>query len=163
MNLPELPIIALAYAASALVALLAVAGFSRPIDRIMFRLISDDLATAWTSFVKFALFCVAFTAGMPPSEQGKFIGFEQPVIFPPIPGDGTMFVMRSVGGALLAAAYYLLVFFGATLAVYSARRFAEAMRARRASAEKSAAEKKVEDDRLVLSREAQRRREPVKS
>ena len=136
----ELPIIVLAYAASATVAVLTTAVFSRPIDRVLFKLISDEMASAWSLFIKFALFCATFTSGMPPSDQAKFVGFNTPIVVPPIPGDGTMFVMRSVGGALMGASWFLLVFFGVTLTAYAGGRFYSAVREKKEREAKAAAE-----------------------
>jgi hypothetical protein len=160
----ELPIIVLAYAASALVAALATALFSGPIDRVLKTLIQDEILTAWSLFVKFGLFVATFTGGMPSSDVGKFVGFPQPVVTPPIPGDGTLFVMKSVGGSLLSASWFLLAFFAITLIAGSAARLAVAYRERR---EKEARE--AEADRKARDAEAERRRseaprkEPVES
>ena len=127
----ELPIIVLAYVAAAVVASLTTAGFSRAIDRVLVRLIPVEIVSSWTLFIKFALFVVTFTGGMPPSDVGKFVGFQTPAVVPPVPGDGTMFVMRSVGAALLSASWFLVVFFGVTLTAGAGARLITAVREKR--------------------------------
>ncbi len=127
----ELPILVLAYVAAAVVAVLTTAGFSRAIDRVLARLIPADIASAWTLFIKFALFVATFTGGMPASDLGKFVGFTTPAVVLPVPGDGTMFVMKSVGAALMSASWFLVVFFGVTLTAGAAARLYTALREKR--------------------------------
>lgn len=134
----ELPIIILAYAASAVVAVLTTAVFAKPIDRVLSRLITGDVASAWALFVKFALFAATFTGGMPANDQGKFVGFTPPVVIPPVPGEGTMFVMKSIGASLMSASWFLLVFFGVTLTAGAAARAYGALREKREKEERKA-------------------------
>jgi hypothetical protein len=136
----ELPIIILAYAASAVVAVLATALFSEPIDRVLKPLIQEEILSAWTLFVKFGLLVATFTGGMPSSDAGKFVGFPSPVVIAPIPGDGTLFVMKSVGASLLSAAWYLLAFFAITLSAGAAARMIVAYREKRAQEARQAEE-----------------------
>lgn len=150
----ELPIIVLAYAAAAAVAVLTTAVFSRAIDRVLSRMIQDELVSSWSLFIKFALLVTTFTGGMPATDAGKFVGFVLPAVTPPVPGDGTMFVMKSVGAALLSGARFLLVFFALTLTAGTAARLWGALRAKR---EADAREKKAED---AVPAEPPKRAEP---
>lgn len=177
----ELPIILLAYAASGTVAVLATALFAGSIDRVLRPLIPDQILSAWTLFVKFGLFVASFTGGMPSSDLGKFVGFVTPLVVPPVQGDGTLFVMKSVGGSLLSAAWFLLVFFALTLTAGAGARLIVALRekkekeAREAEADKIARQAET-DKRLhaapaeapvkaaveeIKSAEPPKRREPV--
>lgn len=144
----ELPIIVLAYAASAAVAVLATVLFSRSIDRVLSRMIQDELVSAWSLFIKFALFVTTFTGGMPATDVGKYVGFVLPAVTPPVAGDGTMFVMKSVGAALLSAAWFLMVFFAVTLTAGAAARLWGSLRAKREEdARLAASDKKEESDK----------------
>ncbi len=149
----ELPIIVAAYAASAVVALLATLLFSESIDRVLKTLIHEEILTAWTLFVKFGLFVMTFTGGMPSSDVGKFVGFPTPAVIPPVVGDGTLFVMKSVGGSLLSAAWYLLVFFGVTLTAGSAARLIMALREKREKEAREAEADKLASVAAVAKRE----------
>lgn len=144
----ELPIIVLAYAAAAAVAALTTALFSRPIDRVLSRMIQDELVSAWSLFIKFALFVTTFTGGMPATDVGKYVGFVPPAVALPVAGDGTMFVMKSVGAALLSASWFLMVFFAVTLTAGAAARLWGSLRAKREEDARSAAsDKKEESDK----------------
>lgn len=144
----ELPIIVLAYAAALAVAVVTTAVFSGSIDRVLRRMIHDELVSAWSLFIKFALLVTTFTGGMPATDVGKYVGFVLPAVTPPVPGDGTMFVMKSVGAALLSASWFLLVFFAVTLTAGAAARLWGALRAKREEDARSAeSDKKAETDK----------------
>lgn len=143
----ELPIIVLAYAASAAVAVLATVLFSRSIDRVLSRMIQDELVSAWSLFIKFALFVTTFTGGMPATDVGKYVGFVPPAVALPVAGDGMMFVMKSVGAALLSASWFLMVFFAVTLTAGAAARLWGSLRAKREEDARSAESKKAESDK----------------
>lgn len=139
----ELPIIILAYAVAGIVAVLVTALFSKSIDRVLAGLIAGEIASAWSLFIKFALFVATFTAGMPAGDQGKYIGWSVPVVIPPVQGDGTMFVMKSVGGALLGASWFLLIFFGVTLTAGAGARLIMALRLKKEKEAREAEEEKI--------------------
>ena len=144
----ELPIIVLAYAAALAVAVTTTAVFSRAIDRVLRRMIHDDLVSSWSLFIKFALLVTTFTGGMPATDTGKFVGFTLPAVTPPVAGDGTMFVMKAVGAALLSASWFLLVFFAVTLTAGAAARLWGALRAKREEdAREAESDKKEESDK----------------
>ncbi|MDD5302495.1 MAG: hypothetical protein PHS14_05230 [Elusimicrobia bacterium] len=137
----EPPIIILAYAASLAVAVITTAVFAKSIDRVLSRLIAEEISSSWALFIKFALFAAVFTGGMP-ADQGKFIGFPTPAVVTPVPGEGMMLVMKSIGAALMSAAWFLALFFGVTFAAGAAVRAYGALREKR---EKDA--QKAEADR----------------
>jgi hypothetical protein len=138
----------MAYGAAALVALTVTAAFSTPIEEVLFRLLPEVVAPAWQQFVKFSLFVVTFVGGMPSPLTGALIDRNAPASPPALPGESFMTVMRSLSGALMAAAWMLLVFFAVTLAALTALRVYTMMRRRR----------ELEANRLA-EREAERKRE----
>lgn len=111
-----------AYAAAASVGVIATAAFSPSINRAVDKLIPEEMAPAWSLFMKFSLFVAAFTGGMPGAEPGRFIDRNAPLVTAPVEGENLMLVMRSIGGALTASAWILLAFFAVTLlAAFSIR------------------------------------------
>lgn len=149
MNTPAL---LLAYAAAAAVALIVTAAFSAPMERVLFRLLPEELAPAWNQFVKFALFVASFAGGLPLPRAG-FIDRAAPPA-PPMEGEGLMLVMGSVGGALMSAAWALLAFFAITLTALTAARVYAALRERREL-------EKEKPDRAEPRGEPLKRREPA--
>lgn len=152
----------MAYGAAAMVALTVTAAFSSPIEEVLFRLLPGEVAPAWQQFVKFALFVVAFGGGMPAPLTGAIIDRNAPEAAP-IPGEGFMIVMSSLSGALMAAAWVLLVFFAVTLAALTALRLYSIMRKRREAEASRVAEREKERQEAGADGEPRKRREPSES
>ena len=125
------------YSAAALVAGAVTLAFSSPINRVLHKLIPDEVAPAWSQFIKFALFVSSFVGGMPVAEPGRFIDRNGPAVTLPVEGAQILMVMKSVSGALTAASWTLLIFFGVTLSAYGAKRFSSALKERREADAKS--------------------------
>lgn len=132
-----------AYAAAAAVAGIATVAFSPAIDRVLYKLIPEEVAPSWSQFMKFALFVASFARGMPVLDGARFIDRSGPLVTPPVEGQGFVLVMKSVGGALAGASWTLLVFFGVTLTAFMAGRVWVALKERR---DKEAAEVKARED-----------------
>lgn len=113
----------LSYTAAALVALGVTASFSSSIDQMLFRLLPADVGPHWTRLMKFVVFVTSFGGGLPTGAS-----FDRtPGAPPPAIGEGLMLVMGSAAGALMAASWVLLAFFGVTLAALTAGRAYAAM------------------------------------
>jgi len=120
----------LAYTAAVLVALGITASFSASISQMLLRLLQEDIATHWSRFLRFALFAVSAAGGMP-ERSGGFIdrnGLPPP---PPTTAEGLMLVMNSAVGSLMAASWFLLLFFGVTLTALTAGRLIAARQQRK--------------------------------
>lgn len=141
----------LAYAAAAAVGAVVTAAFSPSINIVLTKLIPGDLVPAWNQFTRFALFVASFAGGIPNPNPGRFIDRNAPAVAPPVEGEGLMMVMRAIGGALMAASWTLLIFFGVTLAAYGAGRVWTAIKQRR-----------DEDAKEVERREQERREAKAK-
>jgi len=153
----------LAYVAMALVALAVTAAFSSSIDRMLYRLLPEEIAPHWARFIKFAVFVVSCGGGMPLRMPGAFVDRDNTQVWNA--GDGIMLIMGSASGALMSAAWILMVFFGATLAATIAIR---ALAVHRQAQEKEARESaqrleeyKAENERSEPRAEPLRRMEPA--
>ncbi len=107
-------------ATAILVAGLVIRSFRRPIDRIMARIIGEDLASAWRKFLTFALFVVGVSSGVRIHQLEQFIrpeggDFTRPVLTAEYWG---LEVYRTIISALGGMAWTLLVFFVVALIAF---------------------------------------------
>jgi hypothetical protein len=161
----------LAYAAVLSVAAVVTVAFAPAINRVLDHLVPAEIAPAWSQFVKFALFVAAFAGGMPAPAPGAFVDRNGPIVTPPVEGEGLMLVMRSIGGALAAASWLLLVFFAVTLTASMAGRVWLGIRQRREaearaleSREQERLEAKAKQEGAEASADAPlRRQEPAEA
>ena len=142
----------LAYTAAAVVAGVVTLAFSPAINRVLNKLIPDAVAPAWAQFIKFALFVASFAGGMPLTTPGRFIDRNGPAVTLPVEGEGLVMVMRSVGGALAAASWTLLIFFGVTLIAYTAGQLWIMLKERR-EAEAKELERREEERREAKAKQ----------
>ncbi len=147
-----------AYSAAVIVALGVTASFSASISSMLFRLLNEDIAPHWSRFLRFALFAMAVAGGMPVS-SGGFIDRNTLPPPPPTTAEGLMLVMNSAVGALMAAAWFLLMFYGVTLTALTAGRLYSAARQRKDEEAREVARREDEHKR----EEDQRRRERPRS
>ncbi|PIR17503.1 MAG: hypothetical protein COV48_08605 [Elusimicrobia bacterium CG11_big_fil_rev_8_21_14_0_20_64_6] len=152
------------YAAAALVAGAITAAFSPAINRVLNKLIPEEVAPAWSQFIKFALFVSSFVGGMPNTTPGRFIDRNGPAVPLPVEGAELLMVMKSVGGALTAASWTLFLFFGVTLSAYGVRRLLAVLKERRAAEAKAIEhrEAKQQEDKARQDAGAVKHDEPPK-
>ena len=158
----DIPTLAMAYGAAAMVALIVTAAFAAPIEEVLFRLLPEGVAPAWQQFIKFALFVATFAGGMPAPLTGAIIDRNAPAVQTPVPGESFMIVMSSLSGALMAAAWVLLVFFAVTLSALTAMRVYTAMRKRRELETERVAEREAERKKELGRREVPTGDSPLK-
>jgi hypothetical protein len=153
----------MAYCAAATVAVVVTTAFSNSIDQVLSRLLSEEVAPAWSKFVKFALLAASFVGGMPAPLTAGFIDRNGPAVTSPVEGESLMIVMKSVAGALMSASWILLVFFGVTLTALSAGRAYAALRKRREAEAKELADR-AEERKLEKTRQdrSESHGEPIK-
>ena len=87
--------------------------FRDPIDRIMMRVIGEDIATAWRKFLTFALFVVGVSSGVKIRKLEQFIRpetteFQRPELTPEY---WALEIYRTIIDALGGMAWALLIFF----------------------------------------------------
>jgi len=98
---------------SALTAHIVVKFFDKPIEKILIRIISDEISTSWHRYIKFAVYVVGISGGV------RIWNLEQYIA--PVPKDGTPLILdlnrwvleiyRTILGTLQSIAWMLLVFF----------------------------------------------------
>jgi len=104
-----------ALAMSALVALL----FSRPVERILRRLVSEELAATWQRYIVFAIFVVGISGGARLWEIEKYITPDKDGRILQLTSDRWIIeVYKTVIGSLQSIAWMLLVFFLFALVAY---------------------------------------------
>jgi hypothetical protein len=120
----------LAVAASALVMWL----FSQPIDRILRRIIDDDIRGGWLKYMRFAILVVGVSSGVRIYELERYItapryGENQEVI-KLTPERWVLELYRTLIETLQGIAWLLLVFFVVALIAFVIVRIAEMWRGR---------------------------------
>jgi len=104
-----------ALAMSALVALL----FSRPIGKILSRLVSEELAPTWRRYILFAIYVVGISGGSRLWEIERYITPDKDGRILQLTSDRWIIeVYKTVIGSLQSIAWMLLVFFLFALIAY---------------------------------------------
>ena len=98
---------------------LVVLLFSRPITKILGRLVSEDLAPTWRRYILFATYVVGISGGVPLWDIEKYITPDKEGHLLQLTSDRWVVeIYRSVIGALQGTAWMLLVFFLIALIAY---------------------------------------------
>jgi hypothetical protein len=105
----------IAAATSTVVALL----FSRPINRILSRLVSDELAPMWRRYVLFAIYVVGISGGVRVWDVEKYITPDKEGQILALNSDRWVIeIYKTIIGALQSTAWMLLIFFLFALLAY---------------------------------------------
>jgi hypothetical protein len=127
-----LTLLLVTFAISTLVAWLVVRLFTRPIERILRRIIADEISDAWVKYIRFGLYVVGISSGVRINELERYI------TRPPFPGaevvalNGERWVLevyRTIVSALQGLAAVLLIFFIVALIAFVVVRIFEIRRA----------------------------------
>ncbi|MES3040812.1 MAG: hypothetical protein V4730_06635 [Pseudomonadota bacterium] len=117
---------------SALVSLLAARAFAQPLQRILQRLIADDIYQAWQRYMQFAIFVVGISSGVRIYDLERYIspmvGDKDAVILKLTTERWVLELYRTVIETLQGIAWMLLVFFVVSLIAYVIVRLAELKR-----------------------------------
>ncbi len=107
-------LLAVTFIISLIVSFIVVRVFANPIDKILRRIISDEISQAWLKYLKFAIYVVGVSSGVRIWELEKYIT-------PPQFRDGQIIdltrdrwvleVYRTIIESLQGIAWLLLVFF----------------------------------------------------
>jgi hypothetical protein len=115
----------IALAMSTLVALL----FRRPINKILGRLVTEELAPTWQRYILFATYVVGISGGVPLWDIEKYITPDKEGRLLQLTSDRWIVELyKSVIGSLQSIAWMLLVFFLFALVAYVVVRGFEAKR-----------------------------------
>ncbi len=107
--------------------------FDRPIERILHRIISDEISQAWVKYLKFAIFVVGVSSGVRIWELEKYITPPQirdSQIVPLTRDRWVLEVYRTIIESLQGLAWLLLVFFAVALLAFVIVRVFEFRKAR---------------------------------
>lgn len=116
------------------VSFIVVKMFSSPINKILTRIISDEISTAWSKYLKFAIYVVGISSGVRVWELEKYItpafrGEDAEIIV--LNSDRWVLeVYRTIIGTLQGVAWLLLVFFIFALIAYVIVRISETRKAK---------------------------------
>ena len=118
---------------AALMSFLVVRLFTRPIERILKRIIADEISEAWVKYIKFGLYVVGISSGVRINQLERYItrpAVENAEIVSLTLERGVLEVYRTVISALEGLAAALLVFFIVALIAFVIVRIVELPRAR---------------------------------
>lgn len=114
------------------VSLLVAQAFSSPLDRILKRIIADEISMAWLKYLKFAIVVVGISAGVRIYELEKYISparWDKEAKILSLTGERWVLeIYRTIIEALQGIAWMLLVFFVFALIAYVIVRIAEMRR-----------------------------------
>lgn len=110
--------------------------FARPIQSILERLVSGELAHAWLRYLKFAIYVTGISGGVRIWDLEKYITAQGPDMQPIVlnPERWTLEIYRTVIQTLQSTAWMLLVFFVCSLIAYVILRGFELRREKRDAA-----------------------------
>ena len=119
---------AIALAVSLIIAKL----FEPPIDRILKRIIADEISVSWLRYMKFALYVVGISGGVRIHELEKYITAPAVKDIPVVALTRERWILelyRTIIGTLQGIAWMLLVFFVVALVAYVIVRIFESRKA----------------------------------
>ncbi|MCP4584210.1 MAG: hypothetical protein GY839_21570 [candidate division Zixibacteria bacterium] len=103
--------------------------FSSPINKILMRIISDEISNVWSKYLKFAIYVVGISSGVRIWELEKYITparrTDDAVIIVLNSDRWVLEVYRTIIGTLQGVAWMLLVFFIFALIAYVIVRISE--------------------------------------
>lgn len=93
--------------------------FRKPVTGILRRLISEDVYTAWTKYLMFALYVVGISGGVRVWELQRYITPSEKGVILELTNDRwTLEVYSTIIGTLQSVAWMLLIFFLVALIAY---------------------------------------------
>ncbi len=124
-----LTLLLVTFVVSVVVSIIVARMFAGPIDRILKRIIADEISDAWLRYMKFAILVVGVSAGVRVYELEKYISparFDKEAKILELTQDRWILELyRTVIEALQGIAWLLLVFFVVALVAYVIVRIAE--------------------------------------
>jgi len=106
-------LLAVTFAIAILVSLIVVKIFNKPITRILDRIVSEEIGSAWIKYLKFAVYVVGVSGGVRVWDLEKYITprLEETEVIVLTSERWVLEVYRTVIGTLQSIAWMLLVFF----------------------------------------------------
>ncbi|NQV73769.1 hypothetical protein HQ496_11660 [bacterium] len=108
------------FALALLVSWILTRMFRSPVQRILDRIIADEISSAWTRYLTFAIYVVGVSGGVRVWDFEKYITpLENGEMMAQLTPDyWTLEIYRAIVGTLQSVAWMLLVFFLVTLIAY---------------------------------------------
>jgi hypothetical protein len=102
------------------VSFVAVRIFREPLDRILVRIVSEELSGAWLKYLTFAIYVVGISGGVRVNQLERFItpGYQQETPLVLTRDRWVLEIYRTIIEALQSIAWMLLVFFVFALVAY---------------------------------------------
>jgi hypothetical protein len=125
-----LTLLLVTFLTAAAVAFIAARIFREPLKRILERIVSPELSTAWLKYLTFAIYVVGISGGVRVRELERFItpGHQKEVPLVLTRDRWVLEIYRTVIEALQSIAWMLLVFFVFALIAYVIVRIFESRR-----------------------------------
>jgi uncharacterized membrane protein len=115
-------LLAATFIISFVVSTIVILFFSRPLDKILDRIISDQISGAWSKYLKFAIYVTGISSGVRIWDLEKYITksqvYKDAEIVQLTTERWVLEVYRTIIGTLQGVAWMLLVFFVFALVAY---------------------------------------------
>lgn len=95
--------------------------FARPVDKILCRIVSDQIGAVWSKFFKFAIYVICVSCGVRIWDFEKYIAGSQSLGHEIVPLTAERWILeiyRTIIETLQGTAWVLLVFFVCSLVAY---------------------------------------------
>ena len=115
-----LSLLAITFFVSVFVCIIVSKLFAKPIDGILERIVAEDIAYAWTKYLKFAIYVVGISGGVRIHYLENFIREPTEHFTPPVLSSDrwVLEIYRTIIESLQSIAWMLLVFFIFALIAY---------------------------------------------
>lgn len=115
-----LSLLVVTFVVSLCVCFIVVKFFSQPVDGILDRIVADDIAYAWTKYLKFAIYVVGVSGGVRIHYLENFLRPASEQFTPPVLNADrwVLEIYRTIIESLQSIAWMLLIFFVFALIAY---------------------------------------------
>ena len=128
-----LTLLLVTFVISALVSFVVVLLFTKPVEKILARIIADEISDAWVKYIKFGLYVVGISSGVRIYELERYITrppFKDAEIITLTTERWVLEVYRTIISVLQGLAGVLLIFFIVALIAFVVVRIFELRRAK---------------------------------
>ena len=115
-----LSLLVITFLVSLLVCFIVSRLFAKPVDGVLEKIVADDIAYAWTKYLKFAIYVVGISGGVKINYLENFLREPTENFVPPVLSADrwVLEIYRTIIESLQSIAWMLLVFFIFALLAY---------------------------------------------
>lgn len=115
-----LSLLVITFLVSLLVCFVVARLFAKPVDGVLEKIVADDIAYAWTKYLKFAIYVVGISGGVKINYLENFLREPTDNFVPPVLSADrwVLEIYRTIIESLQSIAWMLLVFFIFALLAY---------------------------------------------